>query len=47
MKKSIKISGDGFVSEGEYEVTVKVIGEDNKASYTPKTTKIKVKISKK
>ena len=34
-------------SEGEYEVEVKVIGEDNKASYTSKTTKIKVKISKK
>lgn len=34
-------------SEGEYEVTVKVVGEDNKASYTPKTTKIKIKISKK
>lgn len=34
-------------SEGEYEVTVKVVGEDNKASYTPKTTKIKVRISKK
>lgn len=34
-------------SEGEYEVTVKVIGEDNKATYTPKTTKIKVRISKK
>lgn len=34
-------------TEGEYEVTVKVIGEDNKASYTPKTTKIKIRISKK
>jgi len=34
-------------TEGEYEVTVKVTGEDNKATYTPKTTKIKIKISKK
>lgn len=34
-------------SEGEYEVSVKVVGEDNKVSYTPKTTKIKIKISKK
>lgn len=34
-------------SEGEYEVEVKVSGEDNKATYTSKTTKIKVKISKK
>ena len=34
-------------TEGEYEVEVKVIGEDNKATYTSKTTKIKVKISKK
>ena len=34
-------------SEGEYEVPIKVIGEVNIAKYTPKTTKIKVKISKK
>ena len=34
-------------TEGEYEVTVKVTGDDNKVTYTPKTTKIKVKISKK
>lgn len=34
-------------SEGEYEVAVKVVGEDNKVSYTPKTTKIKIRISKK
>lgn len=34
-------------TEGEYEVAVKVTGEDNKATYNPKTTKIKVKISKK
>lgn len=34
-------------NEGDYEVTVVVKGEDNKATYTPKTTKIKVRISKK
>lgn len=34
-------------TEGEYEVEVKVSGDDNKATYTSKTTKIKVKISKK
>ena len=33
--------------EGEYEVTVKVTGDDNKATYISKTTKIKIKISKK
>ena len=37
---------DGY-TEGEYEVTVKVTGEDNKAIYIAKTTKIKVKITKK
>ena len=26
MKKSIKISGDGFISEGEYDV-VKIMGD--------------------
>ena len=34
-------------TEGEYELAIKVTGEDNKASYTPKTTKIKIRISKK
>ena len=34
-------------AQGEYEVAVKVAGEDNKASYTSKTTKIKIRISKK
>ena len=34
-------------SEGEYEVEVSVTGDDNKASYTSKTTKIKIRISKK
>ena len=44
IKAQVDLSG---YTEGEYEVEVKVIGEDNKASYTSKTTKIKVKISKK
>lgn len=34
-------------SEGDYEVEVKVTGEEVRASYVPKTTKIKVRISKK
>ncbi len=34
-------------TEGEYEVTVKVTGDDNKATYVAKTTKIKIKITKK
>lgn len=34
-------------TEGEYEVEVVVTGEDNRASYTSKTTKIKIRISKK
>ena len=34
-------------NEGEYEVEVKVTGADNKATYTSKTTKIKVVLSKK
>lgn len=34
-------------SEGDYEVTVKAKGEDNKATYAAKTTKIKIKITKK
>lgn len=34
-------------TEGEYEVLVKVSGEENKATYTAKTTKIKLKIAKK
>ena len=32
--------------EGEHEVSVIVTGDDVKASYSPKTTKIKIKISK-
>ena len=34
-------------SEGEYEVSVKATGDDNKATYAAKTTKIKIKITKK
>ena len=34
-------------TEGDYEVAVKVEGTDNKATYTAKTTKIKVRITKK
>lgn len=34
-------------SEGDYEVTVKADGDDNKATYAAKTTKIKVRITKK
>ena len=34
-------------TEGEYEVLVKVSGEENKATYTARTTKIKLKIAKK
>ena len=44
LKAQVDLSG---YNEGEYEVTVNVTGEDNKASYTPKTTKIKIRISKK
>lgn len=44
IKAQVDLNG---YSEGEYEVEVKVSGEDNKATYTSKTTKIKVRISKK
>ena len=33
--------------EGDHEVTINVTGDDVKATYTPKTTKIKIRISKK
>lgn len=36
-----------YTSPGEYEVDVKASGEDVTLSYEPKTTKVKVKISKK
>lgn len=41
-----KVDLSGY-SEGDYEVVVKVEGDDNKATYAAKTTKIKVRISKK
>ena len=44
IKAQVDLAG---YSEGEYEVEIKVVGEDNKASYTSKTTKIKIRISKK
>lgn len=44
LKAQVDLTG---YSEGEYEVSIKVIGEDIKATYTPKTTKIKVRITKK
>lgn len=44
LKAQVDLEG---YTEGEYEVTVTVTGEDNKASYTSKTTKIKIRISKK
>ena len=34
-------------SEGDYEVSVKAAGDDNKATYAAKTTKIKIRITKK
>ena len=43
---SAKVDLEGY-KEGEYEVDVKVDGEDSKAIYVSKTTKIKIKISKK
>ncbi len=36
-----------YTSPGEYEVEVKVSGEDAKLTYEPKTTKVKVIIRKK
>lgn len=40
----VDLSGYG---EGDYEVTVKADGDDNKATYAAKTTKIKIRITKK
>ncbi len=34
-------------TEGEYEVDVKIEGDDLRATYTPKTKKVKIKITKK
>ncbi len=44
LKATVDLSG---YSEGDYEVQVKVTGDDVRASYTPKTTKIKIRITKK
>ena len=41
IKATIDLTGFGI---GEHEVTVNVSGEEVRASYTPKTTKVKVKI---
>ena len=37
----------GYNKEGDHEVTITVTGDDVKATYTPKTTKIKIRITKK
>lgn len=42
IKATVDLSG---YSEGDYEVEVVVTGDDVRASFTPKTTKIKVRIS--
>ena len=39
--------GSNGLKEGEYDLDVKVEGGDLKASYTPKTLKVKVTISAK
>ena len=44
VKATVDLSG---YSEGDYEVEVKVTGEDVKATYESKTTKVKIRISKK
>lgn len=44
IKAIVDLSG---YKEGDHEVTVKVTGDDAKATYTPKTTKIKIRITKK
>ena len=44
IKATVDLKGYG---EGDYEVNVVVEGEELKASYTPKTTKIKVRITRK
>lgn len=44
IKAIVDLSG---YTEGDHEVTVTVTGDDVKATYTPKTTKIKIRISKK
>lgn len=44
LKATVDLSGLG---EGEHSVKVKVTGEELKATYTPRTTEIKIKIFKK
>ena len=44
IKAIVDLSG---YKEGDHEVTIKVTGDDVKATYTAKTTKIKIRISKK
>ncbi len=44
IKAIVDLSG---YTEGDHEVSVNVTGDDVKAKYTPKTTKIKIRISKK
>ena len=44
IKAIVDLSG---YKEGDHEVTITVTGDDVKATYTPKTTKIKIRISKK
>ena len=44
IKATVDLSG---YSEGDYEVEVVVTGDDVRASFTPKTTKIRVRISRK
>ena len=42
-------SGNDYLSgytEGDHEVEIKVTGDDVKATYSAKTTKIKIRISK-
>ena len=44
IKATVDLSG---YSEGDYEVEVVVTGDDVRASFTPKTTKIRIRISRK
>ena len=44
IKAVVDLSG---YTEGDREVTITVTGDDVKATYTPKTTKIKIRITKK